>query len=353
MWIDSAVFKEDMEYIASVPFIPWEKLKRKTILITGATGLIGHYLTNSLIYRNIYHGDGINILLLVRNIEKAEIMYEKRLPADGEHIHFIKGSMEEFSGINGGMDYIVHAASPTNSEFFVQHPVETVQSIVHGTEKVLHLAREKQVLGCVYLSSMEVYGANLNSEKIAENHGSNLDTMSVRSSYPEAKRLCENLCADYAYQYHVPICVLRLAQTFGPGIQRDDKRIFAQLMNAYLNSEDIVLLTDGKSSRSYIYLADAVTAILTVLLSGKTGNAYNAANESTYCSILDLAKLVAEKIAKNRIGIVWKNEGGEGTIQFPPPHMLNLDTRKLHELHWTAHTGLENMFLRTIETLNE
>lgn len=348
MWIDNAVFKEDMEYISCVDYIDWNKLVGKTIFITGGTGLIGYYLASSLIYRNIYYDANITIFLLVRDLGKARKMYEKQLIEDGRHIRFFEGSVEKLPLIDCIVDYVVHGGGPTDSSFFVQHPVETVTSLVHGTETILSLARKNQVFGCVFLSSMEVYGAIMSPEKLAEDHGCNLNTMSARSSYPESKRLCENLCADYAHEYGLPVYVLRLAQTFGPGIQRGDKRLFAQLIDTYLESKDIMLLTDGKSCRSYIYLADAVTAILTVLLSGEKGNAYNAANEDTYCSICEIAKLVAEKVAKNKIKVIHKTESEQEVARFSPLHMLNLDTGKLKNLSWRANTNLLDMFLRTI-----
>ena len=133
---------------------------------------------------------------------------------------------------------------------------------------------------------MEVYGPNRDEEPVSESHASCLDTMSARSSYPESKRMCENLLRFLLIRnIQVPVSCIRLTQTFGPGIRYDDQRIFAMLLRCAMEEKDIELLTEGKTKRSYLYLADAATAILTVLTSVNYGQVYNAANEETYCSI--------------------------------------------------------------------
>ena len=127
--------------------------------------------------------------------------------------------------------------------------------------------------------------------------------MKVRTSYPESKRMCESLCTAYASQYSVPVKVLRLTQTFGPGVRYDDGRVFAEFARCAIERRNIVLHTDGATRRSYLYTADAVSAILTVLLKGIAGEAYNAANEATFCSIREMAQLVCSECAGGKIGV--------------------------------------------------
>lgn len=167
----------------------------------------------------------------------------------------------------------------------------------------MELAKKNQVEGVLYLSRVEVYGAPLTDELIPETQGCTLDSMTVRSCYPVAKRLCENLCASYASEYGGLGKVIRLAQTFGPGVGMNDGRVFAEFARNAMHKSDIELQTAGTSKRMYLYTADAVTAILTVLLSGKTGEAYNAANPKTYCSIVEMAQMVAHGIAHDSIKV--------------------------------------------------
>lgn len=343
MWIDHPVFKRDMEAINAAHFIDWDALEGKSIFITGATGLIGYYLVSALTYRNIYQGSHIRILALVRSIQKAKKQYATQLALDKHGIQFIQGTLEELPAIESSVDYIVHGGGPTASRYFVENPVETVQSIVLGTMHVLELAKKNHVKKMTFLSSIEAYGTHTSDEKVKETDFSGINPLNVRNSYPASKVLCENLCAGYASEYGVPTNVIRLTQTMGPGIDPHDQRVFAQFIHAVVQKKDITLQTEGKTKRVYLYLADAVTAILTVLLSGETGRAYNAANEETYCSIYDMAQLVAKELGKGKVHVmVQKKE--ELTGKYLPEVHLNLDTALLQQLGWKSAVNLKDMF---------
>lgn len=342
MWTENKIFKEDLEYITSASFIDWKKLDNKTVFITGATGLIGYAFVSALLYRNLKYQSNIKIIALVRNITKAKEKFAEQLKQN-LNLKFVIGDVENLPTIDDEIDYIVHGANPTASSYFVENPVETIKTAVWGSNNILNLAKEKNISGLVYLSSMEVYGAPHTDELIDEAHGTTVDTMSVRSCYPEAKRLCEALCSSYADEYKVPAKVVRLAQTFGPGIDKNDNRVFAEFLRCAMQKQDMVLQTEGTSKRCYLYTADAVTVILTVLLNGKTGEAYNAANKNTYCSIMEMAQLVAHELANDEIKVVI-NVNENSKRKFPPPHKLNLDVSKLESLGWRATRSLVEMY---------
>lgn len=342
MW--NKIYQEDMEFIASCQSVDWDKLRNKTILVTGGTGLIGSTLINALLHANEKKALNLQVVALVRNISKAQAMF-----AENASLKFVEGSVESLPELNMSVDYIVHGASPTASAFFVEHPVETIKTAVMGTMNLLEMAAKKQSQGFVYLSSMEVYGAPHTDAVIPESQGTTVDTMSVRSCYPEAKRMCESLCASYASEYHVSAMAVRLAQTFGPGVAKDDGRVFAEFARCSMHKQDIILQTAGTSKRCYLYTADAVTAILTVLLAGKAGEAYNAANRDTYCSIVEMAQLVADKLAGNKIKVQVPTDG-KHEQKFSPPHKLNLSIDKIQKLGWKASRGLVEMYERMIET---
>ena len=344
MNIDSRILKEDLEIINSSSYIGWNKLQNKTLLITGSTGLIGSTIIKALLYVNEIRKLNLCILALVRSIEKAERLLGK----ENNTLRFILGSVEKLPKIGEPIDYIIHGASPTASLFFVNNPVETIQIATVGTMSLLQLAHEKKVDSFVYLSSMEVYGAPQEDTLIPESQGCTLDSMAVRSCYPIAKRLCENLCASYAQEYGVPARVVRLAQTFGPGVERDDKRVFAEFARNAMNKTNIVLQTAGTSKREYLYTADAVTAILTVLLHGKPGEAYNAGNPTTYWSISEMAQLVAEQIAENQISVCHEDSLNQSNTQYSPPHHFYLDVSKLKNIGWQPTRGLKEMYERMI-----
>lgn len=350
MWVDtSVIFKEDMQDICNTGSISWGKLDNTSVFITGATGLIGYYIVAALLYRNIRKNLSTKVVALVRNKERAEKMFSAIPKAvTSKYLHFVEGTIEALPTIEEDIDYIIHGASPTDSSFFYTHPVDTITSILDGTKATLQLAVEKGVKGYLYLSTMEVYGPLSEEIEVFESHDSALDTMNPRNSYPEAKRLSENLCAGFLQQYGVPINVARLTQTFGPGVKKEDNRVFAYFMRAALDGEDILLKTLGKTKRSYVYLADAVTGLLTILTSSDSGQAYNVANESTYCSIFEMAQLVAEKVGAHPVQVKVKLED---TPQFLPDMYMKLSVRKLSKLGWSPKRTLEEMFLRMARSL--
>jgi UDP-glucuronate decarboxylase len=322
----------------------FERLNGKTILITGASGLIGSNLVNALLAANQELSEKVEIVALVRNPGKARELF-----GEDPKLILVEGDVRTAPEIEQHVDYIIHAASQTSSRGFVEQPVETILTALQGTKNMLELAVEKSVESFVYLSTMEVYGNPVTDAKITETRGSSLDTMKVRSSYPESKRMCETLCVAYAAECGVPARVLRLTQTFGLGVDYKDSRVFAEFARCVIEGKNIVLKTKGETKRNYLYTADAVTAILTVLLEGRNGEAYNAANEQTYCSIYDMAVLVAEHCAGGRISVeVQAGENAEALGYAPTLHM-NLDTSKLRALGWEAKCGLPEMFDRMIE----
>lgn len=322
-----------------------EALQGKTLFITGATGLIGRNLVGFLNKANETLVKPIKIVALVRDIERAKIQFNNI-----NNIEYVIGNVIDKIDVNLEIDYIIHAASQTSSKMFVNEPVQTIETAFQGTKNILELGKEKNVKSIVYLSTMEVYGAPITDEKIDENHETNINTMTVRSSYPESKRICETLCCAYHSEYGLPVKVLRLTQTFGCGVPYNDSRVFAEFARCVIEEKDIVLHTKGETKRNYLDVLDAVEAILVVLLRGENGQAYNAANEDTYCSIFEMAKMVVEKCAENKINVLVKMED-EKKFGYAPILKMNLDTSKLRALGWEAKRGLESMFSLMIEDM--
>ena len=284
------VLQKDLEEIVSSGEIDWERFREKTILITGATGLIGSQLAQSLILASVVYDLHLQVLAVVRSQNKAQAMLGSCLPYG---LKFVVGDIQTPLAIGENVDFILHGAGVTTSKDFVDHPVETISTTLTGTELMLKLAREKQVESMVYLSSMEAYGV-VDPEHyiVRETDYGYIDPLQVRSSYSESKRMAEGLCGAYAHEYAVPVKTVRLAQTFGAGIPRSENRVFAQFARSILTRQDIVLHTDGSKAHCYCYTADAVRGLLTVLLKGKNGEAYNLSNERTISTIREMAVML-------------------------------------------------------------
>lgn len=334
------ILKDDLKYIMEYD-LPYELLKGKTVLVTGATGLIGVSLVRSLLYM----GD-IKVLAFVRNENKAKSIYEQN-----SNLEIVIGDIINPIDIIETVDYIFHCASVTTSKIMVEQPVETLMTSIEGTKHILNLAKEKRCKSVVYVSSMEVYGAfdNLDHE-VTEDDLGYIDPLKVRSNYPEAKRLCENMCIAYLQEYGIPVKIARLAQTFGAGILQNENRVFAQFARSVINNENIILHTKGLSEGNYCYTRDCMTGLLTILLKGKDGEAYNVSNPNSHTTIVDMAKMVAHKIAKGNIEVLF-DIPESNTFGYAADTKMKLNSNKLQQLGWKPEIGLEEAYKRMIEDM--
>ena len=197
---------------------------------------------------------------------------------------------------------------------------------------------------------MEVYGAFNESKVIKEEEMGFINHLKVRSNYPECKRMCENMCIAYFYEYGVPVKIARLAQTFGAGILPGENRIFAQFAKSVIDGKDIILHTAGKSEGNYCYTRDCMTGLLTILLKGKNDEAYNVSNPETHTNIAGMAELVAKKIAKNKIKVIY-DISETNIFGYANDTKMKLNSDKLQNLGWYPSVGLEESYIRMIDDM--
>ena len=288
-----SILKEDLQYIANYD-LPYKELKGSTVLVTGATGLIGVSLVRALLAIG-----NINVIAFVRDKEKAIKIYGD---FSNTLLNFYVADIVEEIKLNEPVDYIFHCASVTTSRIMVEKPVETLMTSVEGTKNILEFARKQKCKSVVYISSMEVYGAFDESVEVTEKDLGYIDILNIRSNYPESKRLCENMCVAYNAEYDIPVKIARLAQTFGAGILPWENRVFAQFARSAINEKDIILHTKGLSEGNYCYTRDCVTGLLTILLKGTNAEAYNVSNPEAHMTIAEMAKMVCKKVHK------WKSK---------------------------------------------
>lgn len=344
---ENSVLLDDLKYILSDQVIPWDKLNGKTILITGATGLIGSLLVKSLLFAADAKKIDLTVMALVRDIKKAERVFKAELELKkGSLLRFVEHDIRLPLNVSLSADYIIHAASQTASRDFVERPVDTIRTTLLGTLNLLELARECGCQSFVYLSSMEVYG-KLSEENASEDDSGYVNPLAIRSSYPQAKRAAESLCAGYVSQYGVPAKIVRLTLTFGPGVSPDDNRVFMQFARSVQSGKNIILHTKGETKRDYLYTADAIRGILTVLFLGSDGQAYNLSNPDTYISIIDMARLCAS-LTDRHIEIVFDCSPEKQSI-YSQELKTRLDTRKIDALNNFKKVPLEEMFRRMLK----
>ena len=326
--------QEDIQSIIANKAL-FDPLKNSTVLITGATGLIGSMLVKTILKANEEYGLNIKVIGQIRNKEKAEQIF-------GELIDCFELSLTDDTPCN----YIVHTVSPTTSKFFIEYPVETIKASVESAMSVLEVAKNNKA-SIVYLSSMEQYGVPYTpGEQMTEDKIGIIDHLSIRSSYSESKRLCECLCASYASEYGVNVKIARLAQTFGAGVPLSDNRMPMQFAKAVVEEKDIVLHTEGKSVSNFVYLSDALSGILLLLSKGESGQAYNICNDKETKSVREIAELVANEVAKEKISVKIEVKSNMG---YAPDTKMYLNSEKLLKLGWKPDIGMEEAYIRLVE----
>ncbi len=336
------VIQEDLDDLAAAS-IPWHRLGNKSILITGATGMLASYAVYVLKYLNEKENLGIRILLLARSREKLVRLYGHE---SDFMVYLVQDVCDQIS-YDGNVDYIIHAAGPASPFHILNDPVGIIRANTLGTLNVLELARISGTEKVALLSTREVYGKADNREMLKETDMGVVDPLDPRSCYPESKRIAETMLKSYSIQHDVNFNSLRIAHVYGPGMQlENDGRVMSDLLNDALKGRDIELLSAGTAERSFCYLTDAVDAIYRVLLAGNRNEAYNIANEKETISILDLARVI-QSVSASGMDV----KAGEDDT--PKPGYCSykrtiLDTAKIENLGWKPRVSLENGISRTL-----
>lgn len=339
------ILKEDAVNIVSNTQINWDKLINKTVMITGASGMVGSYFMRVLACLNEEKNANIHIVAVVRNANK--ITEEFR---NDKHVEIISHDVTKPMDYQGDIDYIIHAASPASPLIMKEKPVETVAANALGTFYTLQLAQEKKVDKYAFISSREIYGQPYpGQEFFKEDTYGFVDPLDARSCYPEGKKVAETMCASYREEYGLDAVSIRLAHTYGPGMSIFDGRVQADFLKNVVFNEDIVLKSEGLPVRTYTYIADAILGMFYILLNGKS-KVYNVGDENAKTSIRELAELLVRIAPKDDLKLIFDIPVGglKGTAPFTTGI---LDSGKLRELGWKPQYTLETGFKRTIDFL--
>lgn len=336
------LYQEDLERIAQVSDI--NRLDGKSFMITGATGLIGVCLIDALMHLN-QKGANIRIYALGRSREKAALRLGEYF--EDSHFHFVEHEASKSLLDLPNVDVIIPLASNTHPLAYSKYPIETININVKGAEQALEKA-----LACgamvLYPSTVEVYGNARGDDDFTEDYTGKLNLANARACYPESKRLSEALCQSYIAERGAQVKIVRLSRVFGPTMLMSDSKASSQFIQKALAGEDIVLKSKGEQLFSYTYTADAVSAMLHVLLHGEEGVAYNISDEKCNVRLKDFAQLCAEWAQKQVVFDLPSETEQKG---FSIAMRAILDNTRLKGLDWHPQYMMKEAVCRTLSIL--
>lgn len=303
-------------------------LTGKSVLVTGATGLIGSSVVDLLIRHNDTHTEPVRILAAGRSRGKVNDRFgESASRHYFEYAPFDASKEESWDGIRP--DYIIHAAGDSSPAAFAQRPVEVMMEHILGLHAVLELARRSSSR-LLFVSSSEIYGRGLQAPYKEENQGV-VDNLNPRACYPNTKRAGETLCVCYGKEYGVDTVIVRPGHIYGPFMSDADNRAASQFLRTGASGDPIVMKSTGGQRRSYCHALDCASAILAVLLRGQSGEAYNISNRDSVCTVRQFAQTVADAAG---VEILFEEPTAREKGSYNLMEDSSLDAQKLERLGW-------------------
>lgn len=344
------LYIEDINAVAGLK-LPWEKLNGKSLMLSGATGLIGSFLIDVIMRKNRAEGLNCKIYALGRNRDKAAARFPEYM--EDPSFAFIPYDVKEsFTRDDlGTIDYILHLASNTHPMQYSTDPIGTITTNIIGLQNMLDFAVAHNVTRFAFASSNEIYGENRGDvELFDEGYCGYINCNTMRAGYPESKRCGEALCQAYISQKGLDVVVPRFTRSYGPTMLMSDTKAISQFIKKGIAGEDIILKSAGTQYYSYTYVADAVGGLLTILLCGKCGEAYNIAEEHSDIMLKDLAAVIAGINGKK---VVFEIPDAVEAAGYSTATKARLNGEKLAELGWKPLYNIQQGLERTIRILSE
>ncbi|MDR1911873.1 MAG: NAD-dependent epimerase/dehydratase family protein [Helicobacteraceae bacterium] len=337
------IIKEDIENILTEP-LPWEKLSGKTVLVTGASGVVASYFVYILMALG-----NVKVIANVRDPKKAEKKFGQY--ENNSRFSLLVQDIANPIPVDLDIDIIIHAASPTGANLI--DFLGTINANVEGAKSVCEYARAKKEqksanVRAFFFSSVAVYGIT-GKNHISESDYGVVDLDGKFVSYAESKRMAETIFKAYATQFGIEIQIARLASTYGPDFSPNNRLAHAQFIQQANEQGTILLDSDGSVIRPYTYVADVIIGYLTILFCGRLNEVYNVSNPYCDVKIIDLANIIAENFRHKPIRVITNAKDGSNAAR-NDTKVISIDSSKLIALGWRPKYNLKEGFARTVQS---
>lgn len=341
--IASPVYRESLR--RALDALPSDLPCAATILITGATGLIGSAVADVLLACNEFRGTKYKVLAAGRSAERIRERFGERPDLETFAYDATDAEVPAFMA-----DYVIHAASNASPDRYMQEPVETMLANFQGLYGLLCQARSGGVKRLLYVSSSEVYGAKTKPGAWREDDVGAVAHLNVRASYAEAKRAAETLAVSYSSECGLPVVIVRPGHVYGPTARRRDLRVSSDFAFRAAAGESLELKSDGAQLRSYCHCLDCATAIMTVLWKGEDRTAYNVSNPDSVITIRRMAELLA---AAGGVDVKFGMPTQAERAAFNPMADSSLCADRLVALGWRGVFPAAEGLAQTVRVLRE
>lgn len=339
-------YLQTLEYVSGRVTEP-EAFRGEVCMITGATGMIGSAVADLLFFLNRKNRLGLKVLLAVRDQDKARRRFDRY--QEGEEYELITyQNGREFSAEHCP-DTIIHCAGNAHPSVYAQEPVETLMGNIGGVYGLLEFARKnRKVRRILYVSSSEVYGERPGSELYGEADYSFVDILNPRACCPSGKRAAETLCSCYQKEYGVHSVIVRPGHIYGPTMTDSDSRAASQFIRNVLRGEPILMKSPGFQKRSYCYVFDCASAILSVLKKGMDGEAYNISNSQAIVTIREFAEILSRTAG---LPLLFEKPDDQEASGYNLMTSSALSSEKLEALGWKGLYDAETGIRDTLEIM--
>lgn len=344
LWNSPTYRRELQEVLSTMDLSP---LRGKSILITGATGLICSAVVDLLLLFNETAQGGMTIYAASRSVARIEARFPDKTSSGLVAVEY---DATEGKSFPFAVECIVHGAGNASPDKYISEPVDTLMANILGVQTLLRYGKECGLSKFVYLSSSEVYGKLTQAEPLVENVYGTVDVLAPRSSYPLGKQAAEALCIAFGNQYGMNVSIARPGHVYGPTATVTDNRVSSAFARQAALGEDLVMKSAGTQLRSYCHCLDCASAILTILLKGERQQAYNISNRDSIITIRQMAEIIARTAG---VRLIMDVPTALEQAAFNPMDNSSLNSDKLYGLGWKGLLDAEKGFANTIAVLKE
>ncbi|MBM4134685.1 MAG: NAD-dependent epimerase/dehydratase family protein [Nitrospira sp.] len=349
----TGVIQEDVQAIGEELEPILRPLSGATLLVTGGSGFLCSYFLDTVAYLNDHAWARPCRILCADNLKSGSSQRTEHL-ACRKDFRFIEHDVSRMLDLDEPVEWIIHGASIASPLIYRRYPLETIDVNVNGTRNMLDLAVKQRARSLLYLSTSEIYG-NPDSAHIptAEGYWGNVSCTGPRACYDESKRLAETLCLTYFRLFKTPVKIVRPFNVYGPGLKLDDGRIIPDLMRAAVSRQPIILYSDGKPTRTFCYVSDAIRAMWSIMMSDQNGAIFNIGNDQEEVTIHQVAERVRKILGPPWVEIQQRVNQDTQYLSDNPQRRCPDLTRLRTRFQWEPKVPLTDGLARTLQSFTQ